>query len=435
MQLVKKPKYFYGWNIVAVAFLTMVIVYGARFSFSVFYVAILEDFGWLRGETAGMFSINMFVYGLCSALGGFLIDKFGGRRVFSVIGVLLGLTFIVLSQLNTLWQFYLVYGIIMGVLIGCMGYVAFSAVLAPWFSRLRGTAMGIALAGAGVASLISIPMQYLITEVGWRAGFQIMALTLIVTIVPLSAIFLRNKPEDMGLSPDGTSARPSGDTNASAAGLAEIERIVDKKWTSTEWTFPKAVRTHQFWGLFLVVFLAAFAMNFIFAHQVAYCVDVGFSKMYAATIFGFSGVFSAVGFVGGMLSDRWGREWVFTIGSIGMVICLFTLMGARDPTHTWMLWVFAIGFGFFRGVDTPMFAAMGADLYQGKHFGIIMGIANWGWGAGAAVGGWLAGYIFDLTQSYDLAFILGAVTMVIAVILTWLMLRPSRIRLVPGQVR
>ncbi|MFC2011941.1 MFS transporter [Chloroflexota bacterium] len=434
MQPTGKPKVFYGWYIVAIVFLSMVMVYGVRLSFSVFFVAIIEDFGWTRAETAGMFSINMIVYGVSSVLGGYLIDRFGGRKVFPIGGVLLAVVLLAMSRATALWHFYILYGAVLGTILGSMGYVAFAAVLSPWFSRLRGAAMGIAFIGLSLATIVSILSQYIISVTGWQGGFQILGIITVVVMVPASAIFLRKRPEDIGLLPDG-GAKGEKNRDDKKAGTGEEARVVNKSWAATQWTLRKAMKTSPFWGLLLAEFLIATAINFIIVHQVAYSVDLGFSKMYAATIFGLTGVFGMLGIFGGALSDRLGREWTYLWGYLGLILSLLILMGVSTITQPWMLWAFAASYGICRGVSTPLFGAIAADLFQGKTFGTIIGVMNWGYGLGAAFGSWLAGYIFDLTGSYNLAFSVVISAYVLAIVVIWFIVAPRRVRLVPGQIK
>ncbi len=431
-QAAKSHKFFYGWYIVAIIFITMLTAYGIRFSFSVFYVAILEDFGWTRAETAGMFSINMVVYGLSSALGGFLVDRFGGRKVLSTGGLLLAATLLGMSRAASLWQFYVLYGVILGLVLSSMGYVAFATLLAPWFRRRRGAAMGIAFLGNTAGPVVSILAQYLISATGWREGFQILGIAAMVIIVPTSIFFLRNRPEDIGLVPDGGA---NAGNNGNATPSREDELIVNKKWVGTAWTLPMAIKTLPFWGTFAEEFLIATALNLITVHQVAYSVDLGFSKMYSATIFGLTGIFGLLGAFGGALSDRLGRERTYTLGNLGLILSLGILMATSRITQPWMLWAFAICYGIFRSIQTPLYGIITADLFQGKNFGSILGVINWGYGFGAAFGSWIAGYIFDLTGSYIVAFIIAMSAYVVAVFLVWFVVAPRRIKTVPGQIR
>ncbi len=434
MQPVNKSKLYYGWYIVAVVFVCMLLAYGIRMSFSVFFVAMVEDFGWTRAETAGMFSINMVVYGLSSVLGGYLIDRFGGRKVFPVGGLLLAAVLLAMSRATALWHFYILYGVVLGLILSSMGYVAFTTVLSPWFSRLRGAAMGIALTGSSAASLLTIFSQYLISATSWRGSFQMLGLAVLVIFVPISAIVLRRRPEDIGLVPDGeASTRQSKESRP--VSLSEEERIVNKKWASTPWTLSKAMRTFPFWGIFLEQFLIATAGSIIIVHQVAYSVGLGFSKIFAATIFGLTGVFSMLGIFGGALSDRLGRERAYVCGNIGLILSLSILLATGNIVQPWMLFLFTITYGISRGINAPLYGAITADLFQGKKLGTIMGVINLGFGLGSGLGSWLAGFIFDLTKSYSLAFLLAISTYSIAIAVIWLVVAPRRVRRVPGQIK
>lgn len=150
----KHPLLFYGWIIVAISFITLALAYGARYCFSVFYVAILDEFGWPRGTTATILSLNLIIYALIAPLAGTLTDRYGPRKVLPLGGALIGTGLIACSTANTTWQFFLYFGIIVGLGISFLGTTPHNPILANWFAKRRGLAMGFALSGIGCSFIL-----------------------------------------------------------------------------------------------------------------------------------------------------------------------------------------------------------------------------------------------------------------------------------------
>jgi MFS family permease len=150
---------FYGWVIVLVSFLTLVLVMGTRFSFGVFYTSILEEMGWSRAATAGIFSVSMLVYAVVAIGVGAAFDGLGPRRMFPLAALLLGAGFFLCSRMTTLWQFYLYYGVIVGTGFTALGFIPHVSLTARWFARRRGLATSLVLAGTGVGLSALCPMQ------------------------------------------------------------------------------------------------------------------------------------------------------------------------------------------------------------------------------------------------------------------------------------
>ena len=159
---------FYGWIIVMVALVSMAFWIGIRTSFSVFYVALLEEFSWSRGDSAGAQSLALITYTVLAPLVGWLIDRFGPRRVIvpGILVLVIGL--VMCATIKTLTQFYIFYGVFMGSGITCIGIISYSAILAHWFQKKRGLASGIAVSGMGLGTFLFVPVsQFFIDTVGW----------------------------------------------------------------------------------------------------------------------------------------------------------------------------------------------------------------------------------------------------------------------------
>ena len=406
--------FYYGWIIVAVALVSMAFWFGIRSSFSIFYVALLEDFPWNRGDSAGVQSMALITYTIMAPLVGGLIDRFGPRRVV-VLGIIVLTTGLMLcSTIKTLIQFYLFYGIIMGTGITCIGIVTYSAILAHWFEKKRGLASGIAVSGMGIGTFLLVPLsQHFISMLGWRLTFLLIGGLALIILLPVNALFLKHKPQELGQFPDGLS-------HADVSNKAELDINAEKK-TTIDWTIQKASRTGRFWALMTFPFLAVLGVYIILVHHVKFLVDQGIDKMTAALIFAMVGVVSSIFRIfWGWLSDRIGRELTFTLGI--MCACLgVTFLVLIEVFETpQFAYSFFIFFGMGWGVTAPMLMSVSADLFKGKVYGLIYGFVEAGVGIAGATGAWLAGFNFDQTQSYYLAFILAIVAFGSSCVFIWI---------------
>lgn len=240
-----RPRFFYGWLLVAVGVACEVFIYGLRNSFAVFYVAILDQFHWSRADTALIFSINIIVYGLTAPVAGALMERFGPRKLMSVGLAIMVLGTMACSQASQIWHLYLLYGVVMAVGANLAGYGSNLIVLSHWFVRKRGTAFGILLAGWGLSFVFATPAEYLVANFGWQNAFFILGSVVLVVLMPLILIFEKLRPSDMGLLPDGDAGTEGTMSQTSAARLSR-SLVVDEKWANTDWTLGKALRSYRY---------------------------------------------------------------------------------------------------------------------------------------------------------------------------------------------
>ncbi len=413
-RIIKIWDIYYGWIIVAIALISMGFWLGIRNSFSVFYVALLEDFPWSRADSAGVQSMALISYTALAPLVGGLIDRFGPRRVI-VPGILvLTLGLALSATTNTLTQFYFFYGVIMGGGITCVGIVSYSAILSHWFEKKRGLASGIAVSGMGLGTFVLVPVsQRFISMWGWRMTFiAIGALTLII-LLPLNGLFLRHKPEEVDQYIDGICGKELIDKPSSEA--------TEKTALQSDWTPGKALLSPNFWALMAFCFFSIIGIYVILVHNVRFLVDQGIDKMTAALIFAVVGGISSVFRIfWGWLSDRVGREITFTMGMICACIGVGFLILIERTGARGFIYAFALFFGIGWGVSAPMFMSTAADLFKGRIFGLIYGLVEGGIGVAGAFGAWMAGFIFDKYQSYQWAFILTIIVFIISCFFIWL---------------
>jgi len=417
---------FYGWVIVWLAFFTMLVAYSLRYNFSVFYVAILENFGWGRAETPAGFSVNLVIYALSCPVVGHLIDRFGVRKVVPAGAVLLGLTLAACSLISEIWQFYLIIGA--SAFGSCaMGYVPHVPMIANWFRRRRGLALGILSAGITASAIIAPAIQYLITTLGWKSAFLVLGGISAVVVAPVAAIFQRQQPND-----DLEAGADRLDPARSIEEMPADDLVLDPEWASRDWTFATTVRATRFWWLILMcVFLGLYTYTFL-AHQVAYLIDAGYTKPFAAGIVALFSILATVSSVFAFVSDYLGREVTFTMGSACCLGGVILLQATQDAHNPWMPYLYASIFGFGFGMTVAMMAVTSADLFQGEHLGAINGMAMACFVTGGALGPWLAGFTFDITGSYQGIFPLMYLAILASTMFIWLA-SPRKVRAALGK--
>lgn len=421
MKTVCRPPIFYGWIVVAASFITVAIAVSVRFVFPVFYVAMIEDFGWSRASAAGAFSLHMLLHGISGPIIGGLVDRLGPRKIMPLGAIVLASGLLLASRVQFIWQFYFAYGIIIAWGVSSLGFVPNNTVLSKWFVRKRATAIGLTMAGIGVGTLIASPVvQWLILHLGWRIAFLALAAVVTAIVVPLTTLVHRRGPEELGLLPDGLQPVVAGPESSWAGDGHGVDSLpCDVK--TTDWTLRTALKSHRFWLIFLATLLAGFSRSSMVAHQVAHVVDVGYDKMSAATIFGLMAVISSgSNILAGYVSDRQGREKTYALGGVLAAAGILTLMSITDTEHPWMLYTYAIFYGLGYGVHGPVNASLQGDIFRGRHFGSIHGCIVTGYGIGSALGPWLSGLIFDAMGSYRIAFSMAIVAIGLTCLCIWI---------------
>jgi MFS family permease len=386
------------WLIAAVAFIVLGFSRGIHSSFGVFNVALLDTFGWSRGATAGIFAVVLTMDALLSPVVGFLLDRFGVRKI-AVAGCLAlvgGLFFS--GRVTELWQLYLCFGLVLAAGFTFTGMVPHVFLISEWFSSNRASAIGVVYAGTGLGIMLLAPLsEWLISSHGWARAFEAYAAVVAITLLPMVWFCYRQGPH--GARHRGHSEKSGGEN---------------------QWTAKLALKSLQFWMLFIARVGAASGTTVIVTHQVAHVVDVGYSRLLAATIFGFAGVTSSFGrVVFGFIADLLSRQAAYTLNILMTLVGVGALMILRDPSQTWLLYVYVIFFGIGFGSRAVIFSALTADIFSGKGFGSILGYSTVAVGVGGALGSWLGGVFYDFTGSYLVSFALSALLLSISDICIW----------------
>jgi len=399
-------RFFYGYVILALCFVNMVFLRGVIGSFSVFYLALIEEFEWSYGTAASIASVNAIVYAISSPLIGWSFDRFGPRILMPVGGGLIGLGLIFSGLSHSIWQLYFSYGILAGVGQAGLGFVSQSALISHWFVRRRGTAVGIATMGMGLGALILVPLaQVLITRLGWRSAFMVIAGLGLITVVPANALFQRRSPNDVGQYPDGAPNLPTEETQAPSKNLQGRR----------QWTMQSAFHSFPFWTITANHLALGTGVSMFYTHVVAYLVHQGFEKLASASIFGIIGLMRFGGtMMWGYASDRLGRTQAYGISTAINAFGLVFLLAVSPNSPDWFAYAFAILFGFGHSAGNPVAATTIADIFSGNKIGTIYGFLEISFGIGMAFGAWFAGYVYDLTGSYRWAFAVGLLSFVIS---------------------
>jgi MFS family permease len=424
-----RPPIFYGWIVVAVAFVTMGLGVNARTAFSLLFPPILDEFGWERGLTAGAFSVGFLVSTVFTPWMGAVMDRHGPRWVIGAGVLAVGLGLALAPLVSAPWHLYVTLGILVsGGTLAC-GYTGHALFLPNWFVRRRGLAIGIAFSGVGVGSIVMLPwIQSVIVRSGWRAACVATAVIVVLTLLPLN-LLQRRRPEDLGLRPDGDAASRDARHGAHPA------NVVDPAWASIDWTLARAARTGRFWWMFIGFLGGLFAWYAVQVHQTKYLTEIGFTPSQAAWALGLVGFAGIAGqIVLGHLSDRIGREWVWTLGCAGFVISYAVLLALRTRPTPALLYVMVAAQGMLGYGLASVYGAIPAEIFQGKRYGTIFGTLSLASSSGAALGPWTAGALYDRTGTYTAAFCCAIAASVVSAAAIWLA-APRRVRAVAGRIR
>jgi len=392
----------YGWIVVGVSTAVTALAWGVRSTFALFYVAMLSEFAWGRGAAAIGYSLSWLCFALFAPIAGRLFDRLGARLVVSIGGVILGVALALTGWSTSLAHYYAGFGILGAA--GLAGMIVPSTtIVTRWFTGARGAAMGVLSAGNSAGAVVFYPINaWLIATVGWRDALLLFGGILALTTASLALLY-RPPPLDAGRR-----ARDPG------TAVPMIER---------EWTLARALRSPRLWAAFTMTALGVIGYQIMATHQVAHAVDRGVPEATVVWIFALgAGCMMAGNLLGGWLSDRLGRGWVFVAGTVVAIagIACFAMM--RSPQDVSLLLLYTVsGFGF--GMRIAQLSAIPADAFAGPHLGAILGVVQAGGGLGGALGPVLGGWLFDATGNYDLAFTAAALAVAGSAVAAWIAAR------------
>ena len=409
-----------AWLMLGGAFAAFTISAALMHAYPVYLVAFIEDFGWSRAETSIAYSVSQLVGGVSAPLVGMLVDRLGPRRLLLVGSILLGIGLCASAFVTALWQIVLLYGIVMTFGANCLGLVAFVPLLSRHFVRRRGMAISIVQSANGIARGVSAPaVQWSISLIGWRPTYLVQAAVMAAVVLPLAALFRRTEPGRRTESP-----LPAETPVAASPPVSVLP-------ARAGWSLGEAIRTPHFWLLFSVYMFTGLGSFFVSLHQLAFAVDIGFDKLYAAQVLGMGAFLAVPGIVvTGTLSDYFGREISAILAYAISILGVFCALLITSPDQHLLLWLHACFFGLTWGARGPAITAKTADLFPGPRLGTILGVITIGSGLGAAIGSWGAGWVHDVTGSYRVAFMMSIASYICGTAAFWALRRPP-VRLQP----
>lgn len=390
--LTARPPLYYGWYVVAVAFLIAFVTVGTRSTFGVFVIPLGEEFGWSRGTISLAAALGALVAGVTQPLMGNLFDRLGGRQVILASLVIVGLATVSLSFTFNFLYLIVIFGFVISTASG--GARLTGALVARWFRRRRATAVSLSSVGSSLGSLLLVPFaMYLLQATNWRVSWGAMGIFVLVLSVPLAFLLLRNDPSELGLRADGDPKPREGDPNGVTdpkPGPLEVDKWAD------------SFRSLPIWQLSGSYFVCGFTTLILSVHFVPYAIDRGVSPTMGAMIFGVMMGLNVVGGIGaGLLADRFGRKnvlaMVYLMRGTGYVVMLL-VPGSLG------LWLFAAVVGFSWIATAPLTATLTADVYGLRSLGTITGVSFLVHQIGGLSGVLLGGFLYDLTGSYTIPF-------------------------------
>ena len=408
--------FFYGWVIVAITFVGSMITAGiSGYGLSFFLIPMSEDLGISRTEFSSISLFRLASLPVIPLLGLLVDRKHGPRLVLTVGSIVAGLALIATSRVETLWQFYILFGVIFGIaMLSIGGQLVGPAVLAKWFIRKRGRVMAISAIGISGGGLIIAPLAgWLVGEFGWRSAWVVLGLVMIFAIAPAAGFLMRRQPEDVGLLPDGID--PHMRQNDSANG---IEGHSDG-WIDTEypWTVRQAIRTRALWILVGVQTFGMMALMPVLFHQVAYVQDKDFSLQTAATIATVLAGFAIIGkLVYGYLVEHIHVRWVLGLALVPAGISLFLLVGAQSLP---MLYGYAVIHGLMMGGFAPLMNVAWASYFGRQHMGAIRGVVTPLGNIVGAISPVMAGIMWSWLGSYDIPFTIFGLSWIVGGLLVF----------------
>lgn len=382
----------YAWVVVAVTFLALLVAASVRAAPGILILPLEAEFGWDRATISGAIAISILTFGLGGPLSGTLIGRYGPRRVILGGSVLIALGLGAFLTLHDLWQLFLFWGIVVGVGTGAVGNVLGATVAHRWFRTHRGLIIGLFGAATSAGSLVFIPaMASLSVAVGWRGAIVLLIVACVVVLVPV-ALFMRDRPADVGTRAFGEGAT-----------LSSAERAADERKTPLR----DAIRTTDFWLLAGSFFICGYTSNgLIGTHLIPHAVEHGFTAVTAASAVGVMGAMNIVGTLSsGWLSDRYDNRKLLAGYYAFRALSLAALPLVIESRG---LYLFAIVYGLDWIATVPPTANLTAKIFGRASLGTIYGWIFFSHMLGAAIAAYLGGFFHEVLGDYHLMFISAA---------------------------
>ena len=408
--MTRKQPIFYGWWIVAGLFAIDIVASLGRYNLAAFLPFIMDELGWSRETISLAQSIAIWLYALFVLLAGALVDRIGSRKTFLIGGAVTILGWVLFSAVQSPWQLYLYYGVLLSLAVGMSHYVPVMATTRKWFRKRAGVVAGVTGSAWAVGNSIFLPvMTGMADSQGWRYTSWILGICFGAVIILCALFIIRDTPESVGLRPDGEVSPPAVDSAAS---------------TEISWDIKHALKTSQFLLLFIGYSVYNIGLNGVVAHVVAWGTDLGSPEATAGIFFtAFAAPWALGSIAGGWLGDRYGKTRVMRIGLI--IATAAMLYGGLGVHSQQGLTVLAIGVGLGTGLQVPLYVPLLGDLFGRARIGSLFGIITFGYGL---IGGWgplIWATLRETTGYYNAAALVSTVCYAIAIVAI-LLVRPMK---------
>jgi MFS family permease len=408
---------YYGWVVVAVTFLTMLVTAAAMSAPGVMIVPLQQEFGWSNEAISTALALRILLFGLFGPFAAAFMNRFGLRRVMVTALALIAASLLISLAMTQLWQLILLWGILLGIGTGLTAIVLAATVATRWFTQRRGLVVGLLSASSATGQLLFLPLVAGLTEhLGWRVALIVVCgfLALAASVV---LFLMRDRPSDLDLPTYGETA-VTPPPAAAAEGLSAL-------FMSPLVVFGQAARVPQFWALFATFFICGLSTNgLIQTHFITLCADYGLTAVAAASVLAMMGVFDFIGTIGsGWLSDRFDNRWLlfwyYGLRGLSLLYLPFT-----DFTF-YGLSLFAVFYGLDWIATVPPTVKLTADRFGRERAGIVFGWIFAGHMIGAACAAFGAGYSRTEFASYLPAFFIAGAMCLIAAGLVLTIAKPS----------
>jgi MFS family permease len=396
-----KHRLFFGWYVLTGSFAVLFFVQGARAVFGLLFKPIIADLGWSRSDVSAVVFLNMTVFALTLTGVGRLFDRYGARRVVLIATVFLAAGHIGIALVGSLWQFFLIYGVIAAIGFGGTSIPLFAALATKWFHRHRGVAISLTVAGGCLGQYLLVPVvTWLLNVVGWRWVLVLIGLAILVVNVIVTLWTIRDDPAAMGLSPLGAQ------TSETFSGSISLGR--------QDCTLREAMRTAPFWLYMVVMFVCGGGDYLVLLHLVPMVTDHAIAAETAAGMLAWFGLFSLIGvLITGRAIDHFGDKTPLVITFI--LRGLLFLMILQYQT-TAAFYIFALGFGFTMLVTAPITTTLMGRLFGLTHLGLITGVITTVHHLSGGLWVYLGGLFFDLKGDYRYILSLYGIACFVAVL-------------------
>jgi len=397
---------FYGWYVLAASFFLLFFQSGARYSFGIMFKPMAAELGWNRASISSVFFLNTVFFALTMSLAGKLYDRYGPRWVILVSTVLLAAGYISTSQVYSLWQFHLFYGVLTAVGIGGASVPLIAALMSKWFARRRGLTISLALSGNCLGQFVMVPIiNWFVLAYGWRFSYVLLGFIILAGNILLVLTVIKGDPEDMGIKPYGYDLVDEA---------ATPEKPNNNIPQPNDLSLMQASKTRSFWFFLLFMFICGSGDFLVAAHLVPVVTDYGVSPTAAANMMAWFGLLSMGGIlIAGPASDLIGNKIPIALTFVLRLILFLMILKYPSPTT---FFIFAVGFGFTLLITAPLNTTLVGRLYGFTHVGMISGFITTIHHLGGGFWAFMGGVLFDKTGSYQIIFTLSAALALIAII-------------------